>query len=80
MKLKTLKELETHIDSHDFVIYDNIREESKKWIEELEKGIDNLESDDDWIEKWIRETSYRGNWDRDALIYWIKHFFNLEDE
>ena len=69
----------------DSVDVDDLRDVAREWIKEIEiiLNCDNkrfLESNDKWLQKWIDETSYRGNWDRDALIYWIKHFFNLEEE
>jgi hypothetical protein len=52
---------------------------SKEWIKELNDAMYIFESDNEWIEKWIEETSHRGSWGRDALTEWIKYFFNLED-
>jgi len=28
----------------------------------------------------IKETSHRGNWGRDVVKRWIKHFFNLDGD
>jgi len=53
---------------------------AREWIKDLDKACEDLESDNEWIELMIRETSHRGDWGRDVLSRWIKHFFNLEDE
>jgi len=57
-----------------------LRQVAREWVEELDSACENLESDNDWIELMIRETSHRGNWGRDVIKRWIKHFFNLENE
>ena len=75
--LKTLNDVE---DDYIKAIAEPLRQVAREWIKDLDKACEDLESDNEWIELMIRETSHRGDWGRDVLSRWIKHFFNLEDE
>ena len=78
-KLKTLKDFK-EVECGDYLphrcegrefLKEELREEAKKWI-----NVTNEEK-----EKWIRggSTCYRYE-TADAVIDFIKYFFNLEDE
>jgi hypothetical protein len=84
-KLKTLKEIDSfhgypNGDSVGIYSKGDLQDIACEWIKELDNACEDLESDNDWIELMIKETSHRGNWGRDVVKRWIKHFFNLEDE
>jgi len=85
-ELVTLKELQKALGNSEnedkflspFVFALDLQDAGRRWIEELDKAYEDLESDNDWIELMIRETSHRGSWGRDVLSRWIKMFFNLD--
>lgn len=85
MSLKTLNDFRTlegveKSERRNIYSRSELQEAACEWVKELEKSYYDLESDNDWIELMIKETSHRGSWGRDVLSRWIKHFFNLDDE
>ena len=81
-ELKTLKDLrevkEGDIHWVDVTIFsEELREEAKKWIVKIETKIKEKEGQfDDFGIDLGMEYGEKGN----AIIGFIKHFFNLEDE
>lgn len=86
--LKTLKDMEHEEIDEDGILdriffKDRLREEALKWIEELNKEIDervnykhSLPQTDSGSSFSITDAVYLSN--KNGRIEWIKHFFNLE--
>ena len=81
-ELKTLKDLRGVIEGEAYwvdvmVFNDDLRYEAKKWITKIETKIKEKEGQfDDFGIDLGMEYGEKGN----AIIGFIKHFFNLEDE
>ena len=78
-KLKTLKELGlSDFDTQEktgFCSMNELRQEARKWIKDIEK---NKQLNSDKYDR-IFKTYWMTEKELDAMIMWIKHFFNLEE-
>ncbi len=87
-KLKTLKDLAfSHQLFSDKRVNlcreDNVREEAIKWVKELEKSPTEpfISVNKDIIQAKVEETSFKILIaENQALLNWIKHFFNITEE
>jgi len=78
--MKTISDIinEPYLESDESLkIKSDLEEAAKEWVRELNDAMEELDSRVYWIQDWLDETSHRGDWDRDALVHWIKHFFEL---